>query len=301
MKKSNCFFCVFFCAILIMISFGNTNAFENSGLFSPYWTYKVFSRSEAVAIGDVNDDGRNDVVMATSTGFYPDSEDHYCIFVFLQNPSGELELPPIRYEASNEYGAGNGESVDIGDLNNDGRADVVVTSRNGIGVFLQNGSSWLDPLDPMITHPSSTLDPYKVRIGDFNNDGRFDVVSIYWGSRNQPVDVLLQNEQGELDTLVTYRVIHAGYDDLEVGDLNNDGLQDIVVMSGQSYNIDNIGVLLQNFDGFDSPAYYDLGTDSNTNGMAVGDVNNDFLEDIVVSYGGNDLILPRFSKMIPAH
>ena len=39
---------------------------ENSGLFLPYVVHPVGSSSEALAIGDLNSDGRNDVVVVTS-------------------------------------------------------------------------------------------------------------------------------------------------------------------------------------------------------------------------------------------
>ncbi|MEW6608153.1 MAG: VCBS repeat-containing protein [bacterium] len=252
--------------------------FQNSNLFLHFVAYPVGSWPEAVAIGDVNGDGRNDVVMTTS--FYFDPESDYHIFVFLQNVLGELE-PPVKYSA------GNGNSVDIGDLNNDGRNDVVVTAHNAIGVFYQNGSGGLNP---MVTYPSnhfSVSNTYKLRIGDFNNDGLLDVVSIDWGTQSPDVDVFLQNINGTLNPPVTYSVTHGGYDDLDVGDVNNDGLTDIIVMSGQGF-YPNIGVLHQEINGtFGLPVYYDLGEDELTRGVAVGDINGDILEDIVVSYGGN--------------
>lgn len=253
----------------------------NSGLFLPYVVYPTGSRPEAVTIGDVNNDGRNDVVMT----FYFDPENGYKIFVFLQDAAGTLQ-PPIMYPTLGSY-TSRPLSVDIGDLNNDGKNDVVINARDAIGVFLQNDGGF----DPEVTYPSnhsSHSNTYKVRIGDFNNDFLLDVVSIDWGTQSHAVDVFLQNATGTLNPPVTYQVAHGGYDDLEVGDVNNDGLDDIVVMSGQLYAYDNIGVLLQQPDGMlSSPVYYDLGGNELTRGVAIGDVNNDALQDIVVTYGGN--------------
>jgi len=246
--------------------------------FQPYVAYSVGSWPEAVAIGDVNGDDLNDVVMTTS--FYFDPDNDYKLFVFLQNSSGELEVPPVKYDA------GDGDSVDIGDLNNDGRNDVVVTNSTSIGVFLQNDTGTLDPM----TLYSTTNDALKVRIGDFNNDMLADVASIAWGNQTNgyEVNVFLQNTGGTLNTPDIYTVIHGGYDDLDVGDINNDGLTDIIVMSGQGYAADNIGVLYQNAGGtFGSAVYYDLGGNELTKGVAVGDVNGDDLRDVAVTYGGN--------------
>jgi hypothetical protein len=100
--------------------------------------------------------------------------------------------------------------------------------------------------------------------------------------------VFLQNASGTFDPPLVYTVLHGGYDDLEVGDVNGDGRDDIIVMSGQNYAYDNLGILLQNAAGsFDAPVYYDLGGNVNSNGVGVGDVNGDGRADIVLSYGGN--------------
>ncbi len=247
-----------------------------NSLFLPSEEYDVGSWPDAVAIGDVNGDGLNDVVMTTSYAFDPDND--YKIFVFPQSVNGILDIPV-------KYDAGDRDSVDVGDLDNDGKKDVVVTHSNTIGVFIQNDSGTLDAM----TTYSATNDTLKVRIGDFNNDDLMDVASIAWGNQEngEDVNVFLQNAGGTLDSPVIYAVTHGGYDDLEVGDINNDGLTDIIVMSGQSSS-NQLGVLYQNAGGtFDSAVYYDLGVDESTEGVAVGDVNGDSLNDVVVTYGGN--------------
>lgn len=268
-------------SLLLPLAAGNSIA---SDIFQPYQTIGEAllqdSWPESVAIGDVNNDGRQDVVLATSSYFDPENDYH--IFVFLQNGAGEIEPTPVKYPA------GNGESIAIADVNNDGKNDVVVTAANANGVFLQNtGGS----LEPMRTYPSahqSHSNTHKLSTGDFNNDGLTDVVAIDWGTQSHSVDVFLQNAGNTLTAPAIYTVEHGGYDDLDVGDVNNDGLTDIIVMSGQAYAYDNIGVLLQNDTGtFDAPTYYDLGGNELTHGVAVGDVNNDQRQDIVVSYGGN--------------
>jgi hypothetical protein len=256
---------------LVQVTF---SAHAGPPLFHPYVSLYTGSLQEAVAIGDVNGDGRNDVVMTTS--FYSDPDNDYRIFVFLQDSSGQLQ-PPIRYPTNSSYSRGP-ISIDIGDVNHDGRADVVVGNcGSNIEVFIQNASGGLNP---GVSYP--TVNSCSIKIADLNNDGLLDVVGI--GNTNT-VDIFLQNSNGTLDQPVTYSVIHEGPDnqEVEVGDVNNDGLMDIIVMSehGMAHNI---GVLLQQNNGtFGEPAYYYLDGNKLTGGVAVGDVNGDNLQDIVVS------------------
>jgi hypothetical protein len=267
------------CAIFILVAQVSL-AYANSNLFSPYIEILTGSWPEAVAIGDVNNDGRNDVVMTTS--FYFDPGNDYKVFVFLQNASGILD-PPVKYDTSGSY-TNRPVTVAIGDVNNDDMADVVVgNSGLNIEVFLQNGLGGLETFQQY-----ATADSNKIRIGDFNDDGLLDVVGIGWGT--QTASVFLQNMGGTFNSPGIYSVTHGGYDDLDIGDINDDGLTDIIVMSGQTYAYLNVGVLTQTAVGtFNSAVYYDLEGDVLSNGVAVGDVNGDAAEDVVVTYGGNGL------------
>src|SRR5687767_15680830 len=56
--------------------------------FADYQAFPVASWPEAVAIGDLNHDGRNDVVLGTST--YSTSTNNRSILIFYQTGNGEL-------------------------------------------------------------------------------------------------------------------------------------------------------------------------------------------------------------------
>ena len=83
---------------------------------------------------------------------------------------------------------------------------------------------------------------------------------------------------------VAYPVEYAGWGDLAVGDINNDGLLDVIVLSGGGVYA-TLGVLIQNPDGtFGAVTYYGSIDDRMAEGMAVGDVNGDGRNDIVINY-----------------
>ena len=254
-------------------------------LFNPYVTIDLPSSTESAAIGDVNDDGFNDVVVTTSYAFDPDNDSH--IFVLLQDASGNLGSP-IKYSVGllpTQYQI---KSTAIADMNNDGKDDVVISYENGVGVMLQNAQGSLNPIAVYTSNHLSFSNTYKVVAADLNGDGLNDIASIDWGSQSEDVDIFLQNNSAILNPPVSYTAPHGGYDDLAYGDVNGDNLNDIVVMSGQGYLTDNLSILIQQSDNtFGAAVTFDLGFDENSNAVGVGDVNGDNLDDVVLAYGGN--------------
>jgi FG-GAP-like repeat/Domain of unknown function DUF11 len=248
-------------------------------LFQPYEAYPVGSWPEAVAIGDVTGDGRNDVVMTTS--FYFDEPNDYRLWVFAQAADGTLSAP-VSYPTAAAYG-NRPESVAIGDLTGDGRADVVLgLSGLGMQVFPQTTVGALAA--PSFT---STTNSLVLRLGHLNGDSRLDVAGLGWGT--DTVSVFLNDGTGGLLAPSTHAAQHDGYDDLEVGDVSGDARDDLVVMSGQG-SAPNVSVLPQlAAGGFGPAAEYRVpdGTWDLTHGIGVGDVTGDGLDDVVASYGGN--------------
>jgi uncharacterized repeat protein (TIGR01451 family) len=246
----------------------------NSALFSPYTATATGSWPEAVAVGDVNGDGLTDVVLITS--FYFDPAHDFKLFVFLQQPDGQL-APPVLYPTTGDLSS-RGHSLEIGDLNGDGRQDIVLGNTNNIEVFLQQPDGTLAP-SVVYSTPMARV----IRIGDINKDGRADVVGLDWNSDN--VAVFLQSPAGTLAPAVLYSAPHGGWTDLGLGDVNGDGLTDIVIISGMSF-FPNVVVLTQAATGhFNSSVSYSV--PHVAQGVAVGDVNGDGRNDIVVTYGGN--------------
>ena len=268
------------CFIILLTLLFVTASFKISNAELTFTTdiFSTGSYPEAVNIGDVNGDGRNDVVMTTSDNFDPDND--YRLFVFLQNESGKLESP-VKYLTDGDY-TKPPVTVAIGDINNDGRKDVVVgNSGKNIEVFLQDENGLLEP---SVKYPTSNSG--KIKTGDFNNDGLIDVVGT--GSFTDSIEIFFQNKNGTLDPPVKYAITTNGRDidnDLDIGDVNNDGLTDIIVIGDRS---SSVCLLLQQPNGtYGQPVSYSIIENNAINGVAVGDLNNNDMQDIVVTYGGN--------------
>ena len=159
-----------------------------TSLFQPYQALPTGSRPQAIAIGDVTGDGRNDVVMTTS--FNNDAANDHRLFVFAQAPDGSLSAPVGR-PLEPAGGFVSSDAVAVGDITGDGRGDVVLAlSGHGVEVFPQLPSGVLGT--PTIT---SQPDVTRLRLGQFDSDGRLDVLAL---GPNTPLSVLYNDGAGGL-------------------------------------------------------------------------------------------------------
>jgi hypothetical protein len=237
----------------------------------------------AVAVADVNGDGRADVVSVRSGGTVTDT-----LQVYLQGADGVL-AQPLGYKMSSPNCIPT--SVKVGDFNKDGKNDVVVSTLGdrpdavcGMQVFVQNATGQLTA--PQLL---PTGDAYRVKLVDINRDGLLDMVGA--GFNTASVSVILQVSAGVFAPAASYPV-DTGTDDMALGDVNNDGRVDIVQMRGQNRGAPQFSVLAQKADGtFAAAKYYDLPPPFATTGvlgnLSVGDINQDGLADVVISVTAN--------------
>ena len=104
------------------------------------------------------------------------------------------------------------------------------------------------------------------------------------------IGVFIQKPDGTLNAMTTYPSLAAGFDDIAIGDVNGDGLNDVVKMNGQGLN-PNIMVYLQNGNGaLNASVNYSIVACTSTclsSGIGMGDVTGDGRSDVILSYGGN--------------
>jgi uncharacterized repeat protein (TIGR01451 family) len=150
-----------------------------------------------------------------------------------------------------------------------GGGDVSVLLGNGDGTF-----------QPLVSYPVG-VNPYSVAVGDFNGDGKADLVVANNGSNN--VSVLMGNGDGTFQAAVPYT---AGTtpSSVAVRDLNGDGNPDLAVANIGS---DTVSVLLGRGDGTFQPAV-NYGTGSSPMSVVVGDFNGDGYPDLAVANSGTN-------------
>src|SRR5205807_1628421 len=187
-------------------------------------------------------------------------------------------------------GGANPVSVAVADFNSDGKPDVVTANQgpSNISVLLGNGAGGFGGPNT-ISLGADASGQYSLALGDFNRDGRPDVVTANFKSNN--ITVLLGNGAGGFGTIKTIS-LGAGVDgpvSVAVSDFNGDGKPDVMTAN---FNSNNITVLLGNgAGGFGTPNTITLGADGkNPYSLAVGDFNGGGKPDVVtVNYSSDNV------------
>jgi hypothetical protein len=169
-----------------------------------------------VAVGEVNGDGHLDLVTSYWVG---DSEGGaYLIDVLLGNGDGTFSV---------SWNVGAGSSPVLGDLNGDGRLDLVavyppdMVDAGSVYVMLGNGDGTFQ------SNTLSALGASTCALADINGDGRLDIVTTNHVFNGGSVDVLLGDGAGHFPTFQTFPVSPAPTFAV-VQDYNGDGFADVV-------------------------------------------------------------------------
>jgi gliding motility-associated-like protein len=126
--------------------------------------------------------------------------------------------------------------------------------------------------------------PYEMAKGDFNNDGKPDLITAnFTGLANRQITLLLNTGTGTFaGANVKNFAASTQLVDVAVGDFNEDGNLDVVACSDPN---DNFSILLGNGAG-NLGAATNIATGDRPYGIAVGDMNKDSNLDVLVSHIG---------------
>ncbi|WP_444940606.1 PKD domain-containing protein [Microbulbifer sp. ZKSA004] len=253
--------------------------------FQPVEIYSTGSKTEAIAIADLNNDGLDDVVLTTSSNFDPEND--FKLKVFLQDEFGGLtesiDYPLAGGEASLP------QSITVGDLDSDGLKDVIVGVGGGVTeLYLQdpaNGLVYAESLDNSYSE--------RVAIADLGNNNK-GILGVSWEENG----AVITHKVGEPPTFVSTASDLAieSPGQVALGDVDGDGITDISLIANGSPQSRLVvlapddSLRLNEIISIELDGNADVNEDIKIKGIAIGDLNNDGRNDISLSIvgGGQD-------------
>src|SRR5579871_345938 len=257
----------------ISLGFGNGDGtFRSSQSFGYSWNAAI----NAIATADLNGDGNLDIVEGgggTGVG----------ITVMLGSSHGVFGAPISIAAGCGEANRSGINSIALGDVNGDGKVDVVATSlddpyncdENIVAVLAGTGTGQFKA--PVYYPTGTTQQSYSATLADPRGLKRQDILV---SNADGSLSVLLNNGKGVYGTAaVTAAASGNGAGQIVVGDFNKDGKLDIAIAD---YNDKAVSVLLGKGDGtFEAP----ISTPFSINpiAIAVGDFNGDGKLDLAIT------------------
>ena len=253
-------------------TFQAATAYSSAGLYA-----------DAIAVGDINGDGKPDLVVTNECNGNSCTNGTYGIL--LGNGDGT-------FQAAVSYNSGGvtATSVALADVNGDGKLDLLLTNQcsdsncttGQVSVLLGNGDG---TFQSAVTYGTSGLYAGSLAVADINRDGKLDLILTDQCESNSICNtgflaVLLGNGDGTFQTPLTIAVPSPqSISQLMLVDFNGDGYLDVASGAGDF-------LLLGNGDGTFQP-FQHLG--SGGQGIAAGDFNGDGKPD--VASGGLTVLL----------
>ena len=258
---------------------------QGNGVFATHGTIAGERGAAAVAVGDFNGDGKLDAVTADAGGNLGNNN---AVSIVLGNGDGTFEAPVIAGAEPDPT------AIAVGDLNHDGRPDIVTVDHDidpqtgavvssSLGILLGNGDGTFTPA------PTIAGGGGGVAVADVNGDGNLDLVTTS-GLGGDTVSIFYGNGDGTFTAAPQPSVTTGnGPIGVAVGDVNGDGIPDIVTANATD---NSVSVLLGSATGaftalspivFPADVYGDRLSPAS---IAIADTNDDGIPDIVVSGHG---------------
>src|SRR5262245_9384897 len=260
----------------------NINLNTGAGTFGPTANFETGFCANGVTVGDFNHDGKADVAVAC---VFPSSDG---VSVLLGNGNGTFVTHPDQFGNPIpfvSYNAGNQTPgyITTGDLDGDGNADLVSANFSSTIQFANNSITVLPGKANGTFGPARIYyggaGPLGVAVGDFNEDGKADVVTADGGGSVGTVSMLLGRGDGTLKASQGLAVSQPGP---AVGaDFTGDGKPDLAVtMSEGLYN--GVVVFKNLGDGRFGPGVKSADV-SGASSVAAADFNGDGRPDLAVT------------------
>ena len=259
--------------------------------FVPFDTTQIAYVSNMFIVDDFNCDSLDDLVVATE--FYFDSTTDFHLFIYKQENNELVYQEKIQYATNSLV-----TSMASGDVNNDELQDLIMLHGDSVKIFYQRSDGFFSKEHTASYYSGRNV--HGLACGDLNNDSLIDIAVSHWHYLEDSINVFYQVEDGSFRAKSYYKKVSVE-NELIIEDMNNDGLNDLVLSNGRAvsgmvddaneysfaiYLQDSSTSLLHNHNLY--KLYDDIRND--VNGIDIADLNNDGLKDVVTTRGYEEII-----------
>ncbi|MEO6407002.1 MAG: FG-GAP-like repeat-containing protein [Ferruginibacter sp.] len=221
----------------------------------------------SVALGDIDGDGLMDIIVGSSNNSF----DSISVYKNLSSAGSISFAPAQRFAAAGAYG------VTVGDVDADGKPDIISTASNGIFVFRNTSSAGIISFNsPLFFFAGQSTQDVTLR--DVNANGKPDLLVLDGNGAVLVLNNTSSTGSISFDPLQNVGSVYTGFA-IETADLDGDNKPEIVV---SGYYANAIAILKNNSSGgtisFATPINL---TVNNPWGVKLADMNGDGKLDVV--------------------
>lgn len=175
----------------------------------------------------------------------------------------------------------------IGDINRDGKLDIVTPNQRDIGILLNTSAEQISfSLNKVLPFES----PFVVELADMTADGKIDLIV---GSQSSLITIIPGDGQGNFpEDKKTTITSSPGAKQIANGDINGDGITDALVTHWSGEML----VILGSKTNFETMSFKDVNI-PNPWGMVIVDLNEDSKSDFIIAGGDSKLAALYLSQV----
>jgi predicted nucleotidyltransferase len=253
--------------------------------------------AQSVATGDVNGDGKTDLVVATL------QDSHVSVLLNTTAPGAAIPSFAAKQDFATPFSA---VGVALGDLNGDGTLDVAIVCNNptnSASVFLNTTAPGSTTMTFAARQDFSTgISPLFITMGDLNMDGRLDLAIASSGTTSVSVFLNTTAPGAAVPSFAAKQDFATGIGNswVAIGDMNNDGKPDLASANNTTNTVSVLlnatapGAVTCNF----APKQ-DFVVGNQPASVVVGDLNGDGKLDVATSHTVSSKASVRFNTTAP--